>query len=198
MEMANFTDPDFLERFRRGDSEAIAELVDAFLPHILNAARAVGLDEATAHDVVQNTFVVFIENAKNFEGRSHIRTWLFGIFYRKVAEARRGIERDRRFDDIDEVVERRFAPDGSWRKPPQPLAVYSVELNELLQRCLEVMPPAQRMAFVMREVEELESSEICKILGVSRTNLGVLLFRGRNRLRECLESKGVKQHGTHG
>ena len=48
------------------------------------------------------------------------------------------------------------------------------------------------MAFVLREVEDLSTVEICKILDVTRTNLGVLLYRARNRLRECLESKGIK------
>jgi RNA polymerase sigma-70 factor (ECF subfamily) len=191
--MTNFSDKHFVERFRNGDSGAIAAIVDAYLSHILNAARAVGLDETQAQDVVQNTFTTLIEKAPQFEGRSHIRTWLFGIFYRKVAEARRGLEKDRRFDDIDEVVEGRFAPNGSWSKPPQPMAVYGAELNRFLEECLEDVPLNQRMAFVFREVQDLSAEEICKILEVSRTNLSVLLFRARNRLRECFESKGVKR-----
>ncbi len=48
------------------------------------------------------------------------------------------------------------------------------------------------MAFVLREVEELGTEEICKILDVTRTNLGVLLHRVRMRLRECLETKGLR------
>lgn len=48
------------------------------------------------------------------------------------------------------------------------------------------------MAFVLREIEGLDTDEICKILDVSRTNLGVVFFRARNRLRECLEEKGVR------
>ena len=48
------------------------------------------------------------------------------------------------------------------------------------------------MAFVLREIEELETEEICKILDVTRTNIGVLLHRARNRLRECLETKGIE------
>ena len=46
------------------------------------------------------------------------------------------------------------------------------------------------MAFVLREIEGLATPEICKILEVTRTNLGVMLYRVRNRLRECLEAKG--------
>ena len=48
------------------------------------------------------------------------------------------------------------------------------------------------MAFILREVEGLSTQEMCKILEVTRTNLGVLLYRARNRLRECLEAQGIK------
>ena len=43
-----------------------------------------------AEDFAQETLKTFIESAARFEGRSHVCTWLFGILYRKVAEARRG------------------------------------------------------------------------------------------------------------
>jgi RNA polymerase sigma-70 factor (ECF subfamily) len=50
-----------------------------------------------------------------------------------------------------------------------------------------------RAAFHLREVEEMATAEICKKMAISATNLGVLLFRARNRLRECLEKKGLKE-----
>jgi RNA polymerase sigma-70 factor (ECF subfamily) len=55
---------------------------------------------------------------------------------------------------------------------------------------MEGLPPNQREAFVLRDVEGLETGEICELLDVSSTNFGVLIFRARTRLRECLESKG--------
>jgi RNA polymerase sigma-70 factor (ECF subfamily) len=58
---------------------------------------------------------------------------------------------------------------------------------------LEGFPTQQRTAFALREVEGLVSEEICKILNVTRTNLGVLMFRARNRLRECLEARGMSR-----
>ena len=91
------------------------------------------------------------------------------------------------------LSENRFNPDGSWARPPQPvdLQLYRTEVGKLIEDCLEVVPTQQRMAFILREAEDLGTGEICKILAVTRTNLGVLLYRGRNRLRECLETKGV-------
>ena len=54
------------------------------------------------------------------------------------------------------------------------------------------MPTQQRLAFVLREVEGLATEEMCKVLEVTRTNLEVLLYRARNRLRECLEAKSMR------
>ena len=65
------------------------------------------------------------------------------------------------------------------------------ELRAEISDCLETAPERQRLAFQLREGEGLSSGEICKILGVSVTNLGVMLHRLRNRMRECLEARGV-------
>ena len=70
---------------------------------------------------------------------------------------------------------------------------YGGEIAKFLKDCMERLASLQRMVFVLREIEEMDTEEICNILEVSRTNLGVLLYRGRNGLRECLEAKGVKR-----
>jgi len=185
---------EFAARIRARDSHALEAVVHAYLSQILRAARGAGLNPHQAEEVTQVTFVTFIETAPRFEGRSHVRTWLFGILYKKIAEARRHFHRDRQMEDIDEVVERRFRPDGNWMHPPRPvdLQLHQKEIREGIQGCLDTVPPKQRMAFVFREIEGLSTGEICKIMEVTDTNLGVLLYRARNRLRECLETKGVK------
>lgn len=187
-------DPQLATRIRRADPEALELVVHTYLHQVLRAARGAGLDPQRAEEVTQDTFVTFIEKASQFEGRSHVRTWLFGILYKKIAEARRQLQRERQMDAIEDIVEQRFDTKGSWLRPPQPIEakLYSSEVSVLLEGCLEAVPTRQRMAFVLREVEGFTTDEICKILSVTRTNLGVLMYRVRNRLRECLEAKGVK------
>ena len=189
----NLDDPELPPRIRAGDRVAIQTVVESYLAQILRAARGAGLDPQQAEDVTQATFATFIEAAPRFEGRSHVRTWLFGILYKKVAEARRELGRDREMDDIDEVVERRFDRSGRWSRPPRPADadLYDQEIRHAISDCLDAAPDRQRMAFILREVEGLSTDEICKILEVTSTNLGVMLYRIRNRLRECLEAKGV-------
>ena len=53
--------------------------------------------------------------------------------------------------------------------------------------CLEKLPPNTARVFIMREVMELETDEICKELTINANNLWVILYRARMALRQCLE-----------
>ncbi len=98
-------------------------------------------------------------------------------------------------DDIDEVFERRFDATGKWSAPPLPVDadLHNKEVRREIFACLDAAPLRQSLAFVLREVEDLSTDEICKILGLTSTNLGVMLYRVRNRVRECLEAKGIRR-----
>lgn len=185
------------ERVRARDAEALRGVVRAYLEQLLKAARGAGLDAVEAEEVVQETFRTFVETADRFEGRSRVRTWLFGILFRKLSEARRALGRRRRFEALDavteEVFDARFGADGRWSRPPETPAeeFERGELRREIGRCLEASPLPQRMAFVLREIHGLETEEICEILGIEKNNLGVMLYRLRNRTRDCLEAKGL-------
>jgi RNA polymerase sigma-70 factor (ECF subfamily) len=191
---------DFLERLRRRDPDALAEAVHEHARPLLRAARALGFAEPEAEDMVQDVFRTFLERLDSFEGRSQLRTWLFGILHRKALERRRAAAMDERMDTIDEVFESRFDARGNWTRPPADLErlMLSKEIGEVIRGCMDRLPVNQREAFVLREVEGLETSEICKILAVSVTNFGVLIHRARVRLRECLEAKGLSKSEAEG
>lgn len=190
--MNSSMDADFLERLKRRDPEALAEAVRDHARALFRAARALGFAEQDAEDLAQDVFMTFLDKLDHFEGRSQLRTWLFGILHRKAQERRRSAVRDDRHDFIDEVFESRFDAHGNWARPPADLErlLLSKEIGESIRGCMEGLPLNQREAFILREVEALDTTEICKILEVSVTHFGVLMHRARARLRECLESKG--------
>ena len=148
-----------------------------YLPQIRRAARASGLTPQRADDVTQATFQAFIEAASRFEGRSKMRTFVFGILYRKIAEARRETTRDALTDSIEDVMEGRFRADGKWLQPPRALdqQLFLSEIGSAIEACLDQAPTRQRLAFVLREIDGISSEELCNILGVSRTK-----GRGKN------------------
>jgi RNA polymerase sigma-70 factor (ECF subfamily) len=185
------------QRLRAGDRQVIDAVVNTYTEHLYRAALGANLEATRAEDVTQATLVTFLERAKTFDGRSHVRTWLFGILYNKILEAHRETKRAQEYDPIDEVFEQRFDAEGSWQRPPQPvdMGVYNEEIRQQIDDCMEAAPMRSQLALILREVEGFSLSEICEILQFSRSNLGVALHRGRNRIRECLEAKGVKGSG---
>ena len=176
------------DRVRAGDPQAIARVVETYQPQLLRAARGAGLDGDRAEDVVQDTFTTFLERVDRFEGRSHVRTWLFGILYNKIKEARRAIHRDLRHDDLDAVGHRldRVTASHPALTPPETTGP-TLGSRQAIGRCLDAAPGRPALALALRVLHELPTSDICRVLGITPTNLGVMLHRVRSRLRRCLE-----------
>ena len=184
-------DTELLARLRSRDTETLSLLVHEHARPLYRASRGMGFRHEEAEDLAQDVFKTFLETLDRYEGRSQVRTWLFGILHLKVLERRRDQEKTRRYDSIDEVFESRFDEAGHWTRPPADLQriMESQELGVAITECLEGLPVAQRSVFVFRVMEGMETSEICKILDISVTNMNVMMFRARNRLRECIESQ---------
>lgn len=173
--------------------KAAAELDRLVADHtgpLLRGALGMGFSQADAEELVQDTFVAYLDAQERFEGRSTVRTFLFGILYNKGAALSRKKRRETGAEDIELVFDAHFTPGGHWLadrpKGPEEAAL-SQEIADLIAACAEKLSESQRSAFFLKVTQGAPSEEICNILGVSDTNLRVLLFRARLRLRECLE-----------
>jgi RNA polymerase sigma-70 factor (ECF subfamily) len=174
---------------------AVEELVEEFTPPLLAAARAWGLSLPDAEEAVQDALVDSMEALKRFEGRSSFKTFLFGILYNKCSERSRKARREVAVDDVEAAFDARFGTFGVWNCLPRGPEedADNAELRDWLKACAKGLSAEQRAAFHLKVVEGQGTSDICKILGVTTTHLGVLLFRARNKLRECLEKKWMRR-----
>ena len=168
---------------------ALEDLVKTHTQPLMAAAFAMGFSEADAEELAQDAFVAFLEAVDRFEGRSQLKTYLFGILYNKASTLRRKHWREQGTDDIEKTFDRRFDSSGLWSAPPQGPedAALSREIKTVIERCAEALPTQQRAAFFLKESEGESAESVCNILGVSPTHLRVLLFRAHVKLRECLE-----------
>jgi RNA polymerase sigma-70 factor (ECF subfamily) len=184
-----------------------AEL-EAHRGYLLRVARLQLRDEALAEDVVQETLLAALSGS-GFSGKSTLKTWLTGILKHKIVDA---IRRKRReplaiaeFGEPDseldlEDFDALFRRGGAWEAPPADWGDPEAVLNQrqfldILDFCLEKLPANTARAFMMREVMELETDEICKELAISANNLWVILYRARMALRQCLEQNWFAAHG---
>ena len=173
-----------------------AAQVEGLRPQLLRFARSQLRNDAWAEDAVSDTLLAALEKPQSFAGNSQLKTWLVGILKHKVIDQLRRHSREATVlttDDGEDLDESLFAPDGHWRAAPQDwgdpeAACGRREFFEVLEACMEHLPPTQGRVFMMREWLELETDEICKELTITATNLWVLLHRARLRLRECLQA----------
>jgi RNA polymerase sigma-70 factor, ECF subfamily len=206
MDDARAADMATIAAMRRGDGAAFAALVKVHQPSFLRIARVWVRDAAAAGEVVQAAWLASLESIDHFEGRSSLRTWLYGIL---VNVARAHIRAERREVPMsaladDEVADRspsvepeRFFPEGHqwaghWNSMPAPFpspdqALERRELRDTLQAAIAELPVIQQQIIVLCDVEGLTGEEACNILGVTGTNQRVLLHRARSKVRAAME-----------
>lgn len=184
---------EIVEKLRRSDPQSLEAVVRLHTAHLYNACLGLGFQKYEAEDITQSVWITFFDVVVRFEGRSSIRTFLFGILYNKASEYRKQNNRATATENIEEVLDSHFDTRGKWIQSHSPVSpdkfLESSENMSLISKCLELLPVNQKMAFVLKEIEEELTDEICKILDVTATNLGVLLYRARNQLRECIDRK---------
>lgn len=160
-------------------------------------------DEYKAEEAVQETLLAALRARDRFSGGASPRTWLIGILKHKIMDMFRHDAREVPLDepgDLDDADEMHtadnFASDGHWQNRlsdwgnPEELLERG-QFMTILQRCLDALPPRLARLFMLREVMEENSENICQELAITPTNLWTMLYRARLGLRRCLDRNWV-------
>ncbi len=203
---ADFTDDDALVgALRAGDEAAFAWLVDRYSASLRRLARNFVSTDATADEVVQETWLAVITGIARFEQRASVKTWVHRILV-NVARTK-GVREHRStpfssFGSDADGVEPAVDPDrfqrsgaalGAWAAPPSPWdevpdgRLLAGETLAVVQQAVGALPPGQRAVIQMRDLDGFDAPEVCNALGLSETNQRVLLHRARAKVRQALE-----------
>ncbi len=173
---------------RKGDRAEFAKVVEAYSGMIYRLALKMLGDPQDAEDVLQETFIKAYHHLAEFDGRSHVSTWLYRI---ATNEALMLIRRQRQpMLSIDEPLE-----DDEAIAPPVEIVdwcclpedeLMSAEARAYLDKAVEKLTPNLRAVFLLRDVEGLSTRETAKVLNLSETAVKTRLSRARLQLRESL------------
>jgi RNA polymerase sigma-70 factor (ECF subfamily) len=169
---------------------------------MVHLARAI-VGEAIADEVAQEAWVAVLRALPKFERRSSLKTWILRIVSNTAKSRLRHESRSVHLGDALEespiVDPARFKANAHWANPPAmwhaetPDALLaSTELRDCLNAALAGLPPLQRAAVTLRDMQGLSMEVICKILEVSESNGRVLLHRARSRIQMAIEEQQEK------
>ncbi len=180
--------------------------VAAAQPMLLKYATLQLRNVTWAQDVVSEVLLAALEKPQAYSGKASVKTWLVGILKFKIIDQFRHNKRqascsaasDGDDDAFQELEQLMFDETGHHSEAVAmwvvPTAAPDAQVQEkqffaVLEACVHDLPEQQGRVFMMREWLELSTEDICKDLGVSTSNLWVLLHRARARLQVCLNAR---------
>jgi RNA polymerase sigma-70 factor (TIGR02943 family) len=160
-------------------------------------------DDELARDLVQETFLAALEKKDGFRGDCSERTWLTAIMKYKVIDIYR--KKAGSFKARDEygtpVTEIEFfdADKHHWKEEhwPAPFGteehdpLHNKEFMNVLQRCLQKLPPLWISVFRMKHMDGEGTEMICQELRISSSNFWVIIHRAKVNLRSCLQKNWI-------
>lgn len=180
-----------LEALRKGDRAEFSKLVELYSPRLYRLGLKMLNNPQDAEDILQETFLKAFRALSKFDGRSSLSTWLYRIatnealmILRKKSPEMISIEEPGgEEDDLDQeplqIVD--------WCCIPETELLNGEALSQL-DRAINALPANLRVAFILRDIENLSTQEAAEVLGVSETALKTRLSRARLRLRQELST----------
>jgi RNA polymerase sigma-70 factor (ECF subfamily) len=166
------SDEALMLEFQRGSREAFAELFGRYQGPLYGFFRRRLASQERAEDLAQETFLVVIQATSRYEPRSLVRTYLYGIALKLLAEERR----------------RRAKDSPVQETSPEPAKDSASDTVLWVREALEKLDPGEREVLMLREYEQLSYGEIAHVLRIPVNTVRSRLFRARMAMKERLES----------
>ena len=165
---------------------AFKQVFEAYQNRIYNTILYMVQSEEEAKDLTQEVFVDVFLSIKNFKEQSKLSTWIYGIAANKALNHQRFKKAKKRLHSILSIFQ--LAPKDDIPDFVHPgILLENKELSEKLYRAIDRLPEKQKMAFVLRQLEDLPYAEIAEVLQTTMPSVESLLFRAKQNLQKFLE-----------
>jgi RNA polymerase sigma-70 factor (ECF subfamily) len=155
-----------------------AALMREHASFVWRVLRYHGVRESQLEDASQEVFLVVFRRLAEFEGRSSMRTWIYGICRHIAAAAQR--KASERREVTTDIVPESSAPASQERE------LWVKQAHAQLQHALAALPEDQCAVFVLYEIEELSMDEIAEAVGATASTCYSRLYAARGKVQALL------------
>ena len=186
------SDEEVVARVLAGETGMFEVVMRRHNQRLYSVARAILRNDGEAEDVMQDAYVRAYEHLNQFAGRAKFSTWLTRIaVHEALARQRRG----NRYQELEPMSEREGDPMdrfASLTPNPEQQASNS-EIRRLLEEAVDNLPDNYRTVFMLRDIEEMSTTDAADVLEITEENVKVRLHRARALLRKSLYARAGMQ-----
>jgi RNA polymerase sigma-70 factor (ECF subfamily) len=179
-------DTELMVRVKEGDGASFGVLLEKHRSPVVHFLYRMVQNHAVAEELAQEVFLRVYRSRSTYEPTAKFTTWLFRIATHLALNALRDGKNERlleRLDDDSSDMPVRQVSD--LRPSVEQSLVYQAKLDEV-RRAIAALPEKQRAAVLMHKYEEMEYTQIARVLSCSESAVKSLLFRAYETLRARL------------
>jgi RNA polymerase sigma-70 factor (ECF subfamily) len=178
------TDEEVVSRVRQGETALYEVIMRRYNQRLYRVARAILHNDGEAEDVLQDAYVRAFEHLHQFAGRSAFSTWLTRIAVHEALGRLRLSNRNEPLDDTDHDGDTSMQMTSKSPDPEQ--SASGAQLRYLLEEAVLELPEHYRTVIMLRDIEELSTTETAEALDITEENVKVRLHRGHGMIRSWL------------
>lgn len=179
-------DAELMLRVKDGDGVSFGLLLEKHRIAVIHFLYRMVLDPAVSEELAQEVFLRVYRSRANYEPTAKFTTWLFRIATHLALNWLRDARNERGQERLDDDTSEMPARQVSDRRPSiEQRLLHRAKMKEI-RRAIAMLPEKQRAAVLMHKYEEMEYSQIAKVLGCSDSAVKSLLFRAYETLRARL------------
>jgi len=186
-------DAELIEKFCRGDAQAFNRVVERWQPRIQAVAYRYFNSHDEAMEMTQKTFIRVYKKASTLDDYRKFKAWIYRIANNLCLDETKRAGR-RRSSPVETLRNHPAAKlDGD--NPERPL--HQKELEAILQKALQQLPPEQRMVIIMKEYQDLTFREIAEILEIPESTVKSRLYYGLQKLRDIFDQWNLNKENLY-
>lgn len=184
--LSSLSDQETIEKILHGETELYSIIVRRYNRRLYRIGMSILNDDLEIEDAMQVAYMNAYFNLSKFSFKSSFATWLTRIMINECLHRLKLRGRIVILNDsaMEHELHERVA---DFNKTPVN-DLDNTELKILLERSIRQLPEIYRTVFIMREIEDMNISEIQDCLDISEVNVKVRLYRAKNMLKELLSA----------